>query len=171
MKPMWFCRNGLIVISLSMFGCGHIETLSDQWVYSPRSLIEFGAEFSAELDKNPAETCQKYTKAFQKGDWRAGWVLSLSASQPKKNRCLSTDDAIRRLSLFKSQYAMYPELVWLNQFHLKQLQLVKKKEKQVATLRRVLRGSQKKVARLKRQKKMLAKKLQALKAIESNINP
>ena len=184
MKWFLYCYCAL---AFSLLGCQHLPSFSID--KEPQSLpvsmpevnelellVEYGANFAYEHSKASDESCVKYKKLYEQGDWRAGWVLALHVNEVNAQSCLNDKEAILILTALESEKKINPELIWINQYHLRLLQKLQKKTKKISQLQRSVRSMKKQVTGLKEQNKeqseeleALKAKLEALKAIETSI--
>ena len=133
-------------------------------------LSEYGAKFATEYNRAAQKTCTKYTRLYQQGDWRAGWVLALQVSATNNKHCLDNTAAIQILETLESQKKIDPELLWLTQVHLNWLKELEQQTKSVSQLKRAANRKQSRVNELVKENQDLVEKLEALKAIETSIN-
>jgi len=168
----------------SLFGCQHLPLTSLQPSTKVKAntklehLLKFGADFAVEFNDNPEKACAKFISLHQNGDWRASWVLALTANKDKSERCLNSEDAIQILTTLEARNKIYPEVVWLNQFHLQLLSKIQEKTEKVTQLHDSLDKSEKHtknnreqlISDLKKENKDLRKKLEALKNLETSIS-
>ncbi|NOQ14880.1 MAG: hypothetical protein GQ583_10455 [Methyloprofundus sp.] len=131
--------------------------------------VRYGTNFAYEHSKASDETCVKYKKLYEQGDWRAGWVLALHVNETHAQFCLNDKEAILILTRLESEKKINPELIWLNQYHLRLLQAVQKKTRQISQLQYSIRSIKQQVTELEKKNKEQFEKLEALKAIETSI--
>lgn len=175
-------RSFFIILMLTLLGCQHISTTMQPIAKNKEDRLEalfrFGAEFARQFHRNPKQTCAEYIQFHQDGEWRASWVLALTANKTKSEHCLDSEDAIQILTTLESQGKMYSELKWLNQFHLQLLNKIQEQLSQISdadekiridrlTKKRLMRQ----IVKLREQNKDLNEKLDALKNIEKDIEP
>jgi len=180
MKRSFIFYSALV---LNLVGCQHLPLTSMQ--PSPQAktdskleqLLKFGANFADEFNKNPNQACKKFIKLHQEGDWRASWILALTANKNNSEHCLNSEDAIQILTTLKSQNKIYPELAWLNQFHLQLLSKIQDKTEKVTQLHDTIgskrytnKNQQQLIDELKKENQDLKGKLEALKNIETKIS-
>lgn len=184
MKWFLYCYCAL---AFSLLGCQHLPSFSiDKEPQSPplsmpevnelEQAVRYGANFAYQHSKAADDTCVKYKKLYEQGDWRAGWVLALHVNESNAQSCLNNKEAILILTALESEKKINPELIWVNQYHLRLLQKLQKKTKAMNRLQRSVRHRKKQVADLEVQNKeqseeleALKAKLEALKAIETSI--
>ncbi len=170
------------VVTVSLIGCQSASSFfpfaeKEKEIIKPKpivhkheQIIEYGAKFAEVYDKAPEETCKKYNKAFQQGDWRAGWVLALQVSENAKNQCLNINQTVKMLTTLESEKRIDPDLIWLNQNHLLLLQKLQQETIKLNQLNALLRNNKQKLVDLEAKNQDLTEKLEALKAIETSIH-
>ncbi len=171
------------ILALNLFGCQHLPLTSMQPTTNLNAdnklelLLKFGADFAKDFNNNPKQTCAKFIQLHQEGDWRASWVLALTANKTHSENCLNSEDAIQILTTLESRNRIYPELAWLNQFHLQLLSKIQEKTEKVTQLhdtigfkRHTSEDQQQLIADLKKENRDLIEKLEALKNIETSIS-
>lgn len=139
-------------------------------VHQHEQIVKYGTKFALEYSLAPEETCTKFEKIYQQGDWRAGWVLALQVTENSGKQCLNIKQAVQVLTLLESEKKIDPDLIWLNQYHLRLLHKLQQKTKKVSQLNSALRSKKKKIVDLLDENQALVEKLEALKAIETSIN-
>lgn len=179
-------RSFFIILTLTLFGCQHISTTMQPVAKNKEDrleeLLRFGSEFAKQFNRDPKQTCAKYIQLHQDGEWRASWVLALTANKTKSEHCLNSEDAIQILTTLESQGKMYSELKWLNQFHLQLLNKIQQKSSQLSDTvdssqkrrknqRLSKKGLKRQIVELREENKDLNDKLDALKNIEKDIKP
>ena len=173
----WFLF-GYCALTFSLLGCqylppSHIENreLPAKPVANKlEQTVEFGVNFAYEYSKTPKDTCIKYKKLYQDGDWRAGWVLALHVNETGNQSCLDSKQAVLILTALESEKKINPELIWLSQYHLRLLKKLQQTTEKVKKLQHVVRRNEQKATDLKKENKEQLEKLEALKAIETSIN-
>ena len=121
----WFLF-GYCALTFSLLGCqylpsSHVENrgLPAKPVANKlEQTVEFGVNFAYEYSKTPKDTCIKYKKLYQDGDWRAGWVLALYVNKTGNQSCIDSKQAVLILTALESEKKINPELLWLTQIHL-----------------------------------------------------
>lgn len=177
------------ILVLILSGCQHPPLISIQPTAAQvkankiEALLKFGSDFASNFNANPKKTCAKFIRLHQDGDWRASWVLALTANKTNSEHCLNSEDAILILTTLKSRNKIDPELEWLNQFHLQLLSKIQEKTEKVTQLndsidssqqqnknqQRSRKDLQQQIADLKKENLDLSNKLEALKSIEASI--
>ena len=164
-----------VAILVALSGCQNFPVLyPTNKTHVPATTLDqlslYGAKFAYEYKDAATATCTKYTRLYQQGDWRAGWILALQLSDTKSKQCLSSKQAIQILTTLQSAAKIDPDLMWLTEVHLNWLIELEKKAKKVSQLRREISRKQAQVTELEAQNQNLVEKLEALKAIETSIN-
>lgn len=136
---------------------------------------KYGSNFSKEYRLNPKKACLKYNRLYNKGDWRAGWILALSSSIIN---CISTDKAHNILTSLESENRVDPDLIWLNSSfqHLllkygESLDELSKQNDELSKLNNEAVVIQDRISILEKENQDLKDKLDALKNIETSISP
>ncbi len=168
-----------IALTINLYGCQHFPLTNIQPAPQAKTnskleqLLKFGANFAHEFNENPTLTCTKFIKLHQEGDWRASWVLALTANKNNSEHCLNSEDAIKILTTLESRNKIYPELSWLNQFHLQLLNKIQNKTEKVTQLHDTIgfkrytnKNQQQLIDELKEENQDLKEKLEALKNID-----
>ena len=165
----------LAALSVSLTACQPVSRIHSAEKVQETStnleqLAEYGVKFASEYKAAATETCTNYTKLYQQGDWRAGWILALQVTEPNNNSCVNSEQAIQILTTLENQKKINPELLWLMHVHLSWLEGLEQQQKNVNQLKRAYSLKQSQMSELKQENQDLVEKLEALKAIETSIN-
>ena len=142
----------------------------DSVVHQHEQIVEYGTKFALDYDVAPKTTCAKFKKLYQQGDWRAGWVLALHIPESESKQCLNITEAVQILTTLESEKKIDPDLIWLNQYHLRLLNKLQQQTKKVSQLKSAMRSNKQQIVDLQDENQDLVEKLEALKAIETSIN-
>ncbi len=175
MKWFLFCYSAL---TFSLLGCQQFspsyvdktQRLPEPEINELKRTVSYGANFALEYNIFPKDTCTKYKKLYEEGNWRAGWVLALHVNATNDQPCLEEKEAIAILTTLESEKRIDPELIWLSQYHLRLLQKLQKQTKRISRLERSINSNERQTSDLKKQNQEQLEKLEALKAIETSIN-
>ncbi len=147
-----------------------LEVAPEPEVYEQEHTIMYGVNFASQYNKSPDQTCLKYKQLFEKGYWRAGWVLALHVKETNTQSCLSRADAMMMLETLESEKKINSEFIWITHNHLRLLQQLQQATKNMGKLKRSVRYYKKKVTKLEALNEEQLEKLEALKAIATSIN-
>ncbi|OQK17339.1 hypothetical protein AU255_05505 [Methyloprofundus sedimenti] len=165
----------LAALSVSLTACQPVSRVysvekAPETSFNFKQLSEYGVKFDSEYKAAATEACTNYTKLYQQGDWRAGWILALQVTEPIKKSCVNSEEAIQILTTLENQNNINPELLWLLRVHLSWLEELKLQSKNVNQLKRAISRKQSQMHELEQENQDLVEKLEALKAIETSIN-
>lgn len=141
----------------------------DSVVFNYEQIVEYGVKFASDYDVAPKTTCAKFKKLYQQGDWRAGWVLALHVPESESKKCLNITEAVQILTTLESEKKIDPDLIWLNQYHLRLLHKLQQQTKEVSQLKSTMLNNKQQLVDLQNENQDLVEKLEALKAIETSI--
>ncbi|BCG63300.1 MAG: hypothetical protein methR_P0999 [Methyloprofundus sp.] len=144
-------------------------------------LMAYSANFTSDYAKEPKNTCAKYKKLHQQGDWFASWVLAYNTPKSGRNTCLKTKEIISILTALETNKQLATELLWFNQYYLQLNKTLKSKSRRIYRLQRIINKNkqqlddrqlenQQQIEDLQLENQDIKEKLDALKAIETSIH-